>query len=112
MDPRPHSVVGEDGVSATPYSVSILVKITDFLGYVHGRSADKDLRVGGVSYLELLILYELWAGERLICEKSILRRRDISVVAACVSLGAEIWKSCTLLGYVLRSLKGSAWWNS
>ena len=27
-----------------------------------------DLGIGGVSYLELLILYELWAGERLVPE--------------------------------------------
>ena len=34
-----------------------------------------DLGVGGVSFVELLILYELWAGERLVLEKAVPRRR-------------------------------------
>ena len=29
-----------------------------------------DLGVGGISYVELLMLYELWAGERLTLEKA------------------------------------------
>ena len=29
-----------------------------------------DLGVGGISYVELLILFELWAGERLVLEKA------------------------------------------
>ena len=52
------------------------VSVWPFIGWYSGEddshwpSGDKDLGVGGVSYLELLILCELWAGERLICEKS------------------------------------------
>ena len=30
-----------------------------------------DLGVGGVSYLELLIFYEQWAGERLVVEGAV-----------------------------------------
>ena len=30
-----------------------------------------DLGVGGVSFVEILILYELWAGERLVVEKAV-----------------------------------------
>ena len=29
-----------------------------------------DLRVGGVSYVEMLLLFELWDGERLVLEKA------------------------------------------
>ena len=31
--------------------------------------------VGGISFVEVLILYELWAGERLVLEKAIPRYR-------------------------------------
>ena len=55
------------------------------------------------------ILYELWAGELPVCEKSIPKGsrsgRGISVSAATVSPGVEIWKYRRLLGYVLRSLR-------
>ena len=34
-----------------------------FLGSLHWPVGGADLAVGGVSYVELLILYELWAGE-------------------------------------------------
>ena len=40
-----------------------------FLGTFHWPASGADLGVGGVSYVELLVLYELWAGERLVVEK-------------------------------------------
>ena len=40
------------------------------LGSLHWPAGCGDLGVGGISYLELLILYELWAGERLSLEKA------------------------------------------
>ena len=60
-----------DDVGAWPYSVSLLVKFVAFLGTLHWLAAEKgDLGRGGVSYVEMLILYELWAGERLVLGKS------------------------------------------
>ena len=41
-----------------------------FLGTLHWLTADADLGVGGVSHVEMLILSELWAGERLVLEKA------------------------------------------
>ena len=41
-----------------------------FLGSLHWPSAGGDLGPGGISYVELLILYELWAGDRFQFEKS------------------------------------------
>ena len=43
-----------------------------------------DLGVGGISFVELLILYELWAGERLSLEKAPARASNFSV-------GCSIW---------------------
>ena len=48
-----------------PYSVSMLVTWVAFLYTLHWPRGGADLGVGGVSYVVLLILYELWAGEML-----------------------------------------------
>ena len=56
-----------------------------FLGSLHWLAGGRDLAVGGISYVELLILCELWAGERLSLEKAHPRylrpERPISVSA-------------------------------
>ena len=38
-------------------------------GTLHWSVVEADLGVGGVSYVEMLILYELWGGKRLVLEK-------------------------------------------
>ena len=58
-----------------PYSVSMLLKWVAFLRTLHWPQGGADLGVGGVSYVELLILYEMWAGERLVLEKAVPRYR-------------------------------------
>ena len=67
-----------------------------------------DLGVGGVSYVELLILYELWAGESLSLGKAHLRYlrpgRPISVSAVPFGPGIDIWRSCRFIGAMMRSL--------
>ena len=58
--------------------------------------------------MELLILYELWAGERLFLEKAHPRylrpRRPISVSAVPSGPGIDIWRSCRFIGALMRSL--------
>ena len=67
-----------------------------------------DLGVGGVSYVELLILYELWAGGRLTLEKAHPRYlrlgRPISVSAVPFGPGIDIWRSCLFIAAMMRSL--------
>ena len=67
-----------------------------------------DLGVGGISYVELLILYELWAGERLCLERAVPRflrpGRPISVSAVPFGPGIDIWRSCRFIGAWVRSL--------
>ena len=60
--------VGDVDVGFWPYSVGLLVKLCSFLSSLHWPSTVSDLGVGGVSFVELLILYEheRWAGERLV----------------------------------------------
>ena len=58
--------------------------------------------------MELLILYELWAGERLSLEKAHPRYlrvgRPISVSAVPFGPGIDIWRSCRFIGALMRSL--------
>ena len=55
----PPVIVTSEDVCLWPYSVDILVKLVTFLGSLHWPSAGADLCPGGISYVELLILYEL-----------------------------------------------------
>ena len=79
-----------------------------FLASLHWPAGGSDLGVGGISYVELLILYELWAGERLSFEKATPRYlrpgRSISVSAVPFGPGTDIWRSCRLLASLMRSL--------
>ena len=104
----PVAGIGKANVAAWPFSVGLLVKITHFLGSLHWPRDVGDLGVGGVSYLELLILYERWSGERLVVEGAIPhgRRegRPISVSAVPVGPGIDIWRSCRFLGSIIRFL--------
>ena len=63
------AICAED-IALWPNSPSLLVKWVSFLNSLHWPVGDLDLGVGGVSCVELLILYELWAGERLSLEKA------------------------------------------
>ena len=62
----------------------------------------------GVSYVELLILCELWAGERLVLEKAVPRYRragrSISVSAVPFGPGTDTWRSCSYIGALFRAL--------
>ena len=63
-----------------------------------------------VSYVELLIVYELWAGERLGLEKAVFRYRragrSISVSAVPYGPGTDIWRSCRYFGALFRAVDG------
>ena len=79
-----------------------------FLGPLHWPAGGLDLGVGGISYVELLILHELWAGERLSLEKALPRclrpGRPISVSAVPFGPGIDIWRSCRFIGAMMRCL--------
>ena len=61
----PASAISAVDVAHWPYTNGLLVKWVAFLGTLHWPAGGLDLGVGGISYVELLILFELWAGERL-----------------------------------------------
>ena len=80
----------------------------------HWPAGGLDLGVGGIYYVELLILYELLAGERLSLEKAQPRYlrpgRPISVSAVPFGPGIDIWRSCRFIGALMRSLCHIACW--
>ena len=104
----PPSVICADDIAHWPYTPGLLVKWVAFLGTLHWPAGCVDLGVGGVSCVELLILYELWAGERLSLEKAQPRylrlARPLSVSAVPFGPGIDIWRSCRFIGALMRSL--------
>ena len=66
----PTSVISADDVAQWPYTRSLLVKWVAFLGTLHWLAGGMDLGFGGISYVELLVLFEFWAGERLVLERA------------------------------------------
>ena len=73
-----------------------------------------DLGIGGGSYLGLLILYERWAGERLVIEGAVpfARRvgRPISVSAVPVGPGTDIWALLSLSWESCSLSCSVTWW--
>ena len=102
------STICAENIAHWPYTAGLLVKWVAFLVSLHWPAGGTDLGVGGISYLEVLILYELWAGERLPLEKAHPRYlrpgRPISMSAVPSGPGIDIWRSCRFLGALMRSL--------
>ena len=80
-------------VSLWPFFTPILVKFTSFLSTLRWPEGLNEMGKFGVSYLELLILFEKWLGHRLLPEKtvSVTRRlrRPICVGTPPVSEGSR-----------------------
>ena len=104
----PATAICVDDIAHWPCTPGLLVKWVAFLGTLHWPAGGADLGVGGISYVELLILYELWAGESLSLEKALPRYlrpgRPISVSAVPFGPGIDIRRSCRFIGALLRSL--------
>ena len=100
--------VDEADVAVWPYSAGMMVKQFAFLCSLHWPAVVGDLAGSGISYVELLILYERWAGERLVLEPAVPRARrssrPISVSAVPAGPSIDIWRSCRFLGSMLRAL--------
>ena len=107
--------VGDADLAAWPYSPSMLGKLWAFLSSLHWPTVVDDLEVSGVSYIELLILYERWAGERLVLEPAVPEAmrdgRLISVSAVPAGPNIDIWRSYWVLGSFAESSGSFAWWS-
>ena len=93
----------EKGISA-----GLWVDLESSWASAHGPAAGADLGDGGISFVGILILYELWAGERLVLEKASPRYRrpgrPISVSAVPFGPGSDMWRSCRFLGALFRAV--------
>ena len=58
----PASAISAEDIAHWPYTAGLLVKWVSFLSSLHWPAGGSDLGVGGVSDVELLVLYEVWAG--------------------------------------------------
>ena len=91
-----------------PFCVGILCKFTSFLGTLHWPSGSVDLGHFGVSFLELLILFDKWAGHRLLSEKvtrpHVRANRPILIPSVLVSEGIEIRHGCQFISCLVRAL--------
>ena len=110
----PAAVFAAEDEGAWSYSVCLMVKWAAFSGTLHWPSSGADLGVGGVSHVELLLLYELWAGERLVLEKSLPGCRTLgrpnSVSAVPFRPGIDFLRSCRFVGALTRFTVWSVWW--
>ena len=104
----PDSAISAADITLWPKSPRLLVMWVSFLAGLHWPAGGSDHGVGGISHLELLILYELWAGERLQLEKAVPRYRRpgrlVSVSAVPFGPGIDMWRSCRFIGCLMRSL--------
>ena len=100
-------ITGAD-ISTWPYSVGLLFRFTSFLGTLHWPSGSVDLGHLGISFLELLILFEQWAGHPLLGEKvtrpHVRAGRSILLPCVPVSKGIEIRHGCQFLSSLVRAL--------
>ena len=103
----PASAICAEDIDHWPYIPGLLVKWVPFSGSLHWPAGGSELGVGGVSCVELLILYEHWAGERLSLEKAPPRylrpERPISMSAVPFGPGIDMWRSCRFIGALMRS---------
>ena len=75
---------------------------------MHWSSGSDDFGHFGISFLELLILFEQWAGHRLLGEKitrpHVIANRPILLPSVPVSEGIEIQHGCQFLRSLVRAL--------
>ena len=95
-------------IAAWPYSVGILCRFISFLGTLHWPTGSDDFGHFEVSFLELLILFEQWAGHRLLSEKvtrpHVRANRPILIPSVPVSEGIGIRHGCPFISSLVRAL--------
>ena len=61
----------QDDVASWPYSVDILLVFSSFLASLHWPQDTSDFGKFGISYFELLLMFEVYTGHRLQTEKTV-----------------------------------------
>ena len=88
--------------------VFVCCEFSSFLGSLQWPADTGDLWHHGVSYLRVLILFEQWAGHRLLSVKvtrpHVRAHRPIFISSVPVSEGTEIWQGCRFVSSMVRAL--------
>ena len=91
-----------------PYSVDILLVFSSFLASLHWPQDTSDLGKFGISYFELLLMFEVYTGRRLQTEKTVrshLRsHRPLTFSGFSVGIGQGIRHGCQFLHSLFRAL--------
>ena len=100
--------ITRDDVAAWPYSVDILLVFSSFLASLHWPQGASDLGKFGISYFELLLMFEVCSGYRLQTEKTVRphhrSRRPLAFSGFSVGIGQEIRHGCQFLHSLFRAL--------
>ena len=92
------------GLTVLAFSVNLL----PFLGPYIGQLGSEDMGHFGVSFLEIPILFEEWAGHRLLSEKvtrsHVRANRSMLVPSVPVSEGIETRHGCQFVSSLVRAL--------
>ena len=90
-----------------------LMRLCALLCSLHWPPVVEDEGVSGMSYVELLLLYECWAVERLVSELAVPKARrsahPILVSAVAVGPSIDVWRSCRFLGVFIAGLVSASW---
>ena len=104
----PSGCISGSDIAAWPYSVGLLYNFASFLGTLHWPVDTGDMGHFGVSYLEVLILFEHWLGHRLLSEKvtrmHLRANRPICFSPAPVSEGIQIRQGRQFISSLFRAL--------
>ena len=105
LDPGPITI---EDVAAWPKSVDILLVFSSFLASLHWPQGVSDMGKFGISYFELLLMFEVFTGVRLQTEKTVrphLRsRRPLSFSGFSVGIEQEIRHGCQFIHSLIRAL--------
>ena len=85
----PAFAISNGDVAHWPYTAGLMVEWVAFSGALRWLAGGLDLGFGGVSFVELLTLYELCAGERLSLERAV--PRYLRHGAPNFSVGCSVW---------------------
>ena len=95
-------------IAAWPCSVILLCKFTGFLATLHWPAGAEDMGHFGVSYLEDLILFEQWAGHRLLSDNvtrpHVRAHRPITIPSVPVSEGIVIQQGCCFISSLVKAV--------
>ena len=100
--------ISPEDVAAWPYSVDILLVFSSFLATLHWPQGGSDVGKFGISYFELLLMFEVFSGIRLQTEKTVrphLRsRRPLVFSGFSAGIGQEIRHGCQFIHSLIRAL--------